>query len=495
LLVYDRHGEARRTLEDEELLRALRAFEGQAVAEPVRARDPVNQAMIRHWCDAMGDRNPVYTDPDFAAGSLHGGIVAPPTMLQAWTMRGLQPPEERAERPPGPQARLFQLLDDAGFSSVVATNCTQDYARYLRIGDELRVETWIETVSPEKRTALGAGHFLTQRMRYADQRGEEVASMRFRLLKFRPRGSQAAAAPARRHRPRPAVNGDNRFFWEGVAQRKLLLQRCAECGRLRHPPGPRCPACRSGDWAAVEASGRGRVYSFVVVHHPHVPPFPNPNPVVLVELEEGVRIVSNLVGLPPGEIRAGMPVRAAFEELEEGRLFLQFRPARSAGEADADARETPAAAPAGGGAEVAPGPSRAAGATLRAGDVRAGDALAPLSLAITPTLIVAGAIASRDYQDVHHDRDLARKRGSRDIFMNILTTNGLVGRFASDWAGPEALLRRVDIRLGVPNYPGDTMELCGRVSGVQEGLVRIEVRGRNGLGDHVTGSVDLELPR
>jgi acyl dehydratase len=132
--------------------------------------------------------------------------------------------------------------------------------------------------------------------------------------------------------------------------------------------------------------------------------------------------------------------------------------------------------------------------TLRWSEVSPGDELPALEIPITPTVIVAGAIASRDYQDVHHDRDLAVARGSRDIFMNILTTNGYVGRFVSDWAGPEALLVQVDIRLGAPNYPGDTMTLTGRVASKQDGVVRVEITGANELGNHVTGSVDLTLP-
>jgi len=132
--------------------------------------------------------------------------------------------------------------------------------------------------------------------------------------------------------------------------------------------------------------------------------------------------------------------------------------------------------------------------TLRYDEVAVGDELPHLEVPITATAIVAGAIASRDYQDVHHDRDLAIQRGSKDIFMNILTTNGYVGRFVTDWAGPEALLRRVDIRLGAPNYPGDTMTLSGRVAEKRDGAVTVEVVGANGLGHHVIGSVTLALP-
>jgi acyl dehydratase len=132
--------------------------------------------------------------------------------------------------------------------------------------------------------------------------------------------------------------------------------------------------------------------------------------------------------------------------------------------------------------------------TKRFDEVNVGDELPELVLELTPTMIVSTAIATRDYQDVHHDRDLAQQKGSKDIFMNILTTNGFVGRFVTDWTGPEAVLKSVSIRLGAPNYPYDTMRLTGRVSSKQDGLVEIEVRGANSLGDHVTGTVTLELP-
>lgn len=169
--------------------------------------------------------------------------------------------------------------------------------------------------------------------------------------------------------------------------------------------------------------------------------------------------------------------------------------------------------------------------------MRVGDELAPLEIPVTRTLIVAGAIASRDYQDVHHDAELAGQKGSPDIFMNILTTNGLVGRYITDHFGPAAVLRKVTIRLGVPNYPGDTMVLTGRVTAVTSAVtvparaatvvtpagavtasyaddsradeapgatgtddtpgrrvVEVAVVGINGLGRHVTGTVTVGLP-
>ena len=125
--------------------------------------------------------------------------------------------------------------------------------------------------------------------------------------------------------------------------------------------------------------------------------------------------------------------------------------------------------------------------------MNAGDELPPLEIPITRTLIVAGAIASRDYQDVHHDPEAARAKGSPDVFMNILTTNGLVGRYLTDHFGPHAVLRKVAIRLGAPNYPGDTMVLTGTVEALEGDLATVRVVGANGLGHHVTGTVTLAL--
>ena len=128
--------------------------------------------------------------------------------------------------------------------------------------------------------------------------------------------------------------------------------------------------------------------------------------------------------------------------------------------------------------------------------VRVGDALAEERIDITPSLIVTGAIASRDFYPVHHDRDFAQSLGSPDIFMNILTTNGLVGRFVTDWCGPRARLLRLAIRLGAPNFPGDCMRLRGEVVERDEGerTVTVEAVGQNSLGEHVKATALVALP-
>ena len=315
----------------EELRAALDAWIGHE-GESVAARDAVNPAMIRHWCDAVGDRNPVYTDPEFAAKSVHGAIVAPPTMLQAWSMAGLRPPEPEAA-PPAPFSEVMRLLDAAGYTSVVATNCRQEYRRYVREGDLLSVATRIARVSDEKKTALGLGRFIDEEMIYRDAAGDEVARMTFRILKFKPPAAPAADAAPRpaaretaRRRPRPAQSHDNAFFWEGVAAGELRIQRCTGCRALRHPPGPMCPHCQSLDWDTVVSAGRGHVFSFVVAHHPPVPPFAYPNAIVLIELDEGTRLVSNLVGIAPTDVAIGMRVRVEFTRVDDELVLPLFRP-------------------------------------------------------------------------------------------------------------------------------------------------------------------------
>lgn len=308
-----------------ERLDALCGVEG----EPFVGPDPVNRPMIRHWCDAVGDRNPSYTDAGFAEKSVHAGIVAPPTMLQAWTMFGLRAPDEGVPRSSA-LGEVMTLLDEAGYTSVVATNCRQEYRRYLVPGDQLQVSSLIDRVSDEKQTALGAGRFVDQLMIYRDQHGEEVARMTFRILKFKPPGERPRASAKRTtRRPRPAKSHDNAFFWDGVDEGKLLIQRCSGCSRLRHPPGPMCPHCHSLDWNTLEACGRGRVFSFVVAHHPVIPPFEPPNLIVLVELEEGTRLVSNLVGVDPAAAEIGMPVEVEFTRVDDELVLPLFRLAHS----------------------------------------------------------------------------------------------------------------------------------------------------------------------
>ena len=168
---------------DEKLQRFVAESKQGAPGPP--ARDPVNRPMIHHWCDAIGDTNPIYSDEEAAAASVHGQIVAPPTMLQTWGMRGLRrapAAESDAPRASGPN----ELLNAAGYTSVVATDCEQDYVRYLKPGDVIRTSGVLESISEEKHTAMGDGYFVTNKTTYWDQNDEVVAEMRFRILWFKP---------------------------------------------------------------------------------------------------------------------------------------------------------------------------------------------------------------------------------------------------------------------------------------------------------------------
>lgn len=322
-------------------------------SEPRRTPDPVNTVMIRHWCQALSDRNPVYLDETRAVRSVHGGIVAPPAMLDAWLID---------PNPPGVVGEILRQLNEAGYTSVVATNSEHEYDRYLRPGEELTGTTSVTDISDEKQTGLGRGHFFTNTTELRGSDGELVGRVRMSILKFMPGTARVPQAIAGSRSESP-------------------------------PPGAQ---------AGVSRSGRSS---------------------------------------------EGSP------------------------------RQT----------------------TLRFDDVREGDELPLLAIPITSTLIVAGAIASRDFTPVHHDVEFARAQGSADIFMNILTTNGLCSRYVTDWTGPDAILRRLSVRLGAPNYPGDTMTFSGKVATktptASGGMIEVALCGRNNLGNHVTGTILVELPK
>ena len=307
---------SRSVLSEEQIRLAAAGIAAAGECAPRAARDPVNLPMIRNWTEAMGDANPVYTDAEAAARSVHGGLVAPPAMAQVWTMRGLDPGGQDDD----PLGRMSAVLDEAGFTSVVATNCEQEYHRYLRHGEQVTVRARLESVTGPKQTALGEGWFVTTRSTwYAG--AEPVASMLFRILKFRP----APAAEASGDVLRPAASPDTAFFWDGTAAGELRIQRCGRCGALRHPPGPLCPACGADRPGYVVAAGTGEVYSYLVQHYPPVPGKTLPIVVALVQLPEGVRVLGELLGVSRERVRIGLPVRVEFVRVDDALTLPAWR--------------------------------------------------------------------------------------------------------------------------------------------------------------------------
>jgi uncharacterized protein len=295
---------------------AAERVKAEGKSKPRVGRHPVNQPMIEHWLDAMGDQNPVYVDDAAAKAAGHPGAVAPPAMIQVWTMMGLggtRPDDD-------PLGKILELFDDAGYIGVVATNCEQTYHRYLRVGEEVSVTAELTDVVGPKNTALGEGFFITQRITW--QVGDEdVAEMIWRIMKFKPADTGAGAAVPddldANMMMRPASSRDTKFFWDGVNTHELRIQKGAD-GTLRHPPVPAIWQDKEQPTDYVVASGKGTVFSFVVHHAPKVPGRTLPFVIALVELEEGVRMLGELRNVDPATVQIGMPVRATYIDFPEG---------------------------------------------------------------------------------------------------------------------------------------------------------------------------------
>jgi uncharacterized protein len=309
---------------DERLREELTVADIQKAAEKVKAegkskprvgRHPVNQPMVDHWLDAMGDKNPIYIDEAAAKAAGHPGVVAPPAMIQVWTMAGLGSGRAADD----PLTKIMELFDDAGYVGVVATNCEQTYHRYLRPGEQVSVLAELTDVVGPKQTALGEGFFITQKISW--QVGDEdVAEMMWRIMKFKPAESAGAPVPDDLDAAtmmRPASSRDTKFFWDGVNAHELRIQKRGD-GSLQHPPVPALWADKEAPIDYVVASGKGTVFSFVVHHAPKVPGRTPPFVIALVELEEGVRMLGELRNVDPATVEIGMPVRAMYIDFPEG---------------------------------------------------------------------------------------------------------------------------------------------------------------------------------
>ena len=299
---------------------AAEKVKAEGKSKPRTGRHAVNQPMIDHWLDAIGDKNPIYVDEAAAKEAGHPGIVAPPAMIQVWTMMGLG-----GNRPDDdPLGKIITLFDDAGYIGVVATNCEQTYHRYLRPGEEVSVSAELTDVVGPKNTALGEGFFITQKITW--QVGDEdVAEMMWRIMKFKPADQAAAPVSAvpedldPAFMMRPAPSKDTQFFWDGVNAHELRIQKRPD-GSLQHPPVPAVWADKDAPADYVVASGKGTVFSYVVHHAPKVPGRSLPFVIALVELEEGVRMLGELRGVEHDDVKIGMPVQATFIDFPDSEV-------------------------------------------------------------------------------------------------------------------------------------------------------------------------------
>jgi 3-oxo-4,17-pregnadiene-20-carboxyl-CoA hydratase alpha subunit len=297
---------------------AAERVKAEGKSKPRVGRHPVNQPMIDHWTDALGDVNPIYRDEEAAKAAGHPGVVAPPAMIQVWTMMGLggvRPDDD-------PLGKILELFDEAGYVGVVATNCEQTYHRYLRPGEEVSVAAELTDVVGPKRTALGEAYFITQTITWycGDDVENPVAEMMWRIMKFIPMREDEVGATGSSAVPddldpdnamRPASSKDTKFFWDGVDAHELRIQKRPD-GTLQHPPVPALWLDREETTDYQVASGNGTVFSFVVHHAPKVPGRTPPFVIALVELEEGVRMLGELRNVDPARVEIGMPVRAMY---------------------------------------------------------------------------------------------------------------------------------------------------------------------------------------
>jgi len=313
------------------VLEHLQRLRGRPPHQRATARDAVSAAAIRTWCDAMGERRSVFTDRSVAQASGYDDVVAPPAMLQVWTMPGLEPGRPITSGP----ARVGDLDEEVrawlaarGYTATVAVTTDQDFVSFAQVGDTLVAESEYTAVSNEKQTALGVGYFLSSTTTYRTTAGALIGRLALTVFHYRPQRAATAGV-------------------DGSA-----------------PP----------DVEVAAADGSSPV-------------------------AEGVALRNLKVGDPVGTVR----------------------------------------------------------------------------IPVTTSLIVAGALATRDFYPVHHDRDFARSLGSADIFLNIMTTNGLLARVVGEWA-PDARLHVLATRLRAPAHPNDVLSVSGSVGSIDGESMQVEVR-------------------
>jgi uncharacterized OB-fold protein len=273
----------------------------------------------------MGDTNPLYLDGE--------ETIAPPTMLQMWAFRDVH-----GNYAPGSTDKdvyeTLTKLNELGYSGSVAVSYDQTYYSYLKAGDTVHNYSSIINITDKKSTGLGEGFFVTESAEYYNQNDELIGKADVTYFKYLPPEAPAgndnsSAGPKKIERIRPVENYDSKHFWQGLRDGKLLIQRCESCNTLRHPPQPMCEKCQSLDWSGIESKGLGTIHSYTVMHYPEIPPFDYPNIIVLIDLDEGVRITSQLEGSDPDDINIGSRVTTNIKEVQEGLSLPIFEVIKS----------------------------------------------------------------------------------------------------------------------------------------------------------------------
>lgn len=290
---------------------------GQRVG-PYYSWNPVSRTQVWQWCAAMGDTNPLYLESD--------EVIAPPTMLQMWAFRDVH-----GKYAPGSTDQdvyeLLGKLDTIGYSGTVAVSYDQTYHSYLKEGDEVHNYSSIINITDKKSTGLGEGYFVTERAEYFNQDDELFGEAEVTYFKYLPpeqAASQPSSGPKKIERIRPVENYDSKHYWQGLRDGKLLIQKCTGCATHRHPPQPMCENCQSLEWTAIESAGTGTIYSYTAIYYPEIPPFDYPNAIVLVDLDDGVRLASQLEGTEVEDIKIGSRVKTNIKEVQEGLCLPIF---------------------------------------------------------------------------------------------------------------------------------------------------------------------------
>ncbi len=274
-----------------ELDEELAQYVGQ-VAEPPRvARYAVNAAMIRNWVEAHDDRNPVYVDPAAARATGRDDVICPPAMISTWVMAGLPSLARGAAAAGRERHRGLRLLAVAGPAGPATATppwwppmSRRSTTASCTPGDQVTCHFVIEAISPFKQTALGRGCFLTLLKNYVDDDGNTAGHGAVPVAALRPdhraRCRMTGSSPMTDGRmtgqtlvPPLIRTQDNEFFFDAARAGRLEIQRCIDCGTLRHPPAPACAQCRSFAWDTVVASGRCTLHSWTIVYHPQDPAF------------------------------------------------------------------------------------------------------------------------------------------------------------------------------------------------------------------------------